>query len=236
MSPARTRAIRTAAVAAAALVAGLGLNAEPAQSADPCAAPVQNWITCENSKPGSPPSEWNVDGAGDSTIQGFASDISVNRGQTVSFKIKTTASAYLIDIYRLGYYGGDGARKVATITPSVALPQSQPACLTDQPTGLIDCGNWDVSASWTVPDDAVSGIYLARPVRLDTGGASHIPFIVRDDGGHEDLLFQTSDQSWEAYNSYGGNSLYAGTAPSVGNPQGRAYKVSYNRPFNTRAG
>jgi hypothetical protein len=136
--------------------------------------------------------------------------------------------------YRLGWYGGLGARKVATISPSVTLPQTQPSCLSVSSTGLIDCGNWAVSASWNVPADAVSGVYLARPVRLDTGGASHIPFVVRDDNGHEDVLFQTSDTTWQAYNSYGGNSLYVGNAPSVGFPEGRAYKVSYNRPFNTR--
>ena len=43
-----------------------------------------------------------------------------------------------------------------------------------------------------------------------------------------DLLFQTSDTTWQAYNHYGGNSLYAGS------PAGRAYKVCYNRPFTTR--
>ena len=154
---------------------------------DACTPPIANEIVCENSKPGNPQSEWDVDGNGDSSIQGFATDISVNHGDTISFKIKTTASAYRIDIYRLGWYGGIGARKVATIQPSASLPQSQPACLTNSSTGLIDCGNWAVSASWTVPTDAVSGVYLARPVRLDTGGASHIPFVVRDDNGHEDI-------------------------------------------------
>ena len=44
------------------------------------------------------------------------------------------------------------------------------------------------------------------------------------------ILFQTSDTTWQAYNTWGGNSLY------VGSPAGRAYKVSYNRPFITRAG
>src|SRR5207249_10094054 len=33
--------------------------------------------------------------------------------------------------------------------------------------------------------------------------------------------------TWQAYNSWGGNSLYVG--PSM--PNGRAYKVSYNRPL-----
>ena len=207
----------------------LGVGSPHADGGDACAPPLGNQITCENSKPGNPPSEWDIDADGDPSIQGYATDISVNHGNTVNFKVKTDAAAYRIDIYRLGWYGGDGARKVATIVPSAQLPQTQPACLTDATTGLIDCGNWSVSASWNVPADAVSGVYLARPVRTDTGGASHIPFIVRDDGGHENVLYETSDTTWQAYNKYGGVSLYQGNPPI-----GRAYKVSYNRPFNTR--
>ena len=117
-----------------------------------------------------------------------------------------------IDIYRLGYYAGLGARKVATVTPSVSLPQNQPACLTDATTGLVDCGNWAVSASWAVPATATSGIYIGKLVRPDTGGSSHMVFVVRDDTGQSDILLQTSDTTWQAYNDYGGNSLYSGAA------------------------
>ena len=131
---------------------------------------------------------------------------------------------------RLGYYAGRGARLVATVQPSVALPQTQPNPISDAATGLIDCGNWAESASWSIPPDATSGLYIAKLVRTNTGGASHIPFVVRDDSSTSDLMFQTADTTWQAYNSYGGNSLY------VGSPAGRAYKVSYNRPFNTRSG
>ncbi len=190
-----------------------------------------NPVVCENQLTGNPSSQWDVNGGGDSTIQGFTTDISVNKGQTVSFKIKTPASSYHLDIYRLGYYAGLGARLVATVQPSVSLPQTQPACLTDD-TGLYDCGNWAVSASWAVPSTVVSGLYLARLVRNDTGGASHVPFVVRDDASHSDLVFQTSDTTWQAYNSFGGNSFYIGSGPGT---QGNAYKLSYNRPFNDRA-
>jgi hypothetical protein len=122
-----------------------------------------------------------------------------------------------------------GARKVASVNPTASLPQNQPACLNDAATGLIDCGNWATSGSWAVPADAASGIYVAKVIRADTGGASHIVFVVRNDASTADVLFQTSDTTWQAYNNYGGNSLY------IGSPAGRAYKVSYNRPFNTRA-
>jgi methionine-rich copper-binding protein CopC len=213
------------AVATGMLLTGLGPQA--AAATDPCAVPTS--VACENTKPGTPQSTWDVSGSGTAAIQGFATQMSVNVGETESFKVKTAARSYRLDIYRMGYYGGNGARLVTSVTPSAALPQSQPACLSNSATGLIDCGNWAVSGSWAVPTTAVSGIYFAKLVRTDgTAGSSHVFFVVRNDASHSDLLYQTSDTTWQAYNQYGGNSLY------VGNPAGRAYKVSYNRPFTTR--
>ncbi len=215
-----------------ALGAWLAPAIAPVFAATPCDSPVTSPIACENSKPGSPSSEWDISVAGDSTIQGFSTDISVNKGDTVRFKIKTTATSYRLDIYRLGYYQGNGARKVATVNPSAALPQSQPACTNvSPPAGPLDCGNWAESGSWAVPSTAVSGIYVARLVKT-TGGASHIVFVVRDDASTSNVLFQTSDTTWQAYNNYGDT---ASTARSLyGGVNGRAVKVSYNRPFTTR--
>ena len=188
-------------------------------------------IAQENQLPGTPQSQWDISGAGDQSIQGFATDISVNEGQTVNFKINDTALApYRMDIYRMGYYQGNGARLVASIGSNQTRAVSQPGPLTNSSTGLVDCGNWSVTASWAVPTDATSGIYFARVVR-DNGGASHIVFIVRNDASHSDVLLQTSDSTWQAYNDWGGKSLY--DSLSAG---GRAFKVSYNRPFNTRSG
>ena len=196
--------------------------------ADPC-APLSNPVACENSKLGTDPAIWDVSGAGSSSIQGYTTDISANVGETVRFKVDTPAQAYRIDVYRLGFYAGRGARAVATVQPTAALPQSQPSCLTNAGTGLVDCGNWAVSALWTVPLDTVSGVFVAKLVRTDgTAGSSHIPFVVRNDSSRSDVLLQTADTTWQAYNQYGGNSLY------VGAPAGRAYKVSYNRPITTR--
>ncbi len=186
--------------------------------------PSMNKIVCENRLPGSPEAPAGWGGSADSTIVGFATQISVNHGETVKFKVSTAAPAYRIDIYRMGWYQGKGARKVVSITPNVTPPQVQPPCLSDPTTRLLDCGNWSVSASWTTPSVAVSGVYIARLRRTDTGGASTVFFVVRDDEDASQILFQTNDETWQAYNPYGGNSLYGG-------PGGRAYKVSYNRPF-----
>src|SRR2546423_639839 len=83
-----------------------------------------NPIVCENQNAGSPASEWDVAGAGDSSIQGFATDISAAPGQVQQFKINTPSSSYGIDIYRMGYYGGGRARERAA---SLAPPRPAPA-------------------------------------------------------------------------------------------------------------
>jgi hypothetical protein len=229
--PALTRWISTL-VLAVALVAAL-LAVRPAvSSAAVCTPPVTNKVACENTQPGDDPSTWQIDGAGDESIQGYATQMSVTPGQTINFKIKSDTSNYRIDILRLGWYGGDGARRWAKdLVPSSPAPQ--PACNTYSDTGLVDCGNWSVSASWPVPSTAVSGVYVAYLHRLDTGGASQIIFVVRDDTSHSAVLLQTSDATWQAYNTYGGNSLYTCTvACPPGEPAAykAAYKVSYNRP------
>jgi len=193
-----------------------------------------NAIVLENQKQGTPESEWLIDTA-DSSIEGFAAQFTLNHGQTVDFKINTDSKDYKIEIYRLGYYGGDGARLVHTINRNLTTAQVQPIPLFDPESKLVDAGNWSVSASWAVPADAVSGIYFAKLTRNDgSRGENMIPFIVRNDEAPSDITFQTSDTTWQAYNWWGGYNFYGGI--DGGLRTGRASKVSYNRPIITRDG
>ncbi len=203
--------------------------AAPSGAVGPCDPPVTNPVACENTQPGNPPSEWDIAGAGDASIQGFATDISVGQGETVRFKVDTPATDYRLDIYRLGYYGGNGARKVATVQPSAALPQTQPACLSESATGLTDCGNWAESASWDVPADAVSGIYFAKLVREDASRR-------KPRGLHRARRRRRLGPAVPDRRTRPGRPTTptAATASTTGSPAGRAYKVSYNRPFATR--
>ncbi len=202
---------------------------------------AQNAIVTENQQPGAPMSQWDLSGPGSTSLQGFATDISVNHGSTVSFKIQAATSNWRIDIYRLGYYQGNGARLVTTIRMSGA--RAQPAPVVDSTTGLVDAGNWSVTASWPVPSNAVSGVYIAHLVdQNNASNENHIPFIVRADESTSDILFQTSDTTWHAYNgwpcgtSVPNANLYGGNGPGGDSAPGRAYKVSYNRPIATRDG
>jgi methionine-rich copper-binding protein CopC len=212
-------------IVASIVLTGLVLVSTPASAANPCVAPVQNAVACENTRVGT--TDWEV--SPDASIEGFTSDISTNVGGRVDFKVRTDSRSYTVDIYRLGWYGGAGGRLMTSLTPTAALPQTQPECAREAATGLVDCGNWAVSASWTVPADAVSGVYVANLLRKDTGAANQITFVVRNDASRSDMVVQTSDTTWAAYNDWGGAGLYYGNGPGG---SGRAYKVSYNRPLN----
>jgi hypothetical protein len=210
---------------------------------------TSNSIVIENNSSGTAQSLWDLSGEGQYSgfglgngqtakagvtnfLEGFADNMSVNHGQTINFKINTNCKNYRIDIYRLGYYAGLGARKMATIAMSAA--SLQPTPLTNLAIGLVDAGNWSVTTSWAVPTTAVSGVYIAHLVRQDAvAGENHITFVVRDDNTLHDIVFQTADLTWQAYNGWGGYNFYggAGLAPTS---NGRAYKVSYNRPLATR--
>jgi hypothetical protein len=72
----------------------------PKAAAAPCYAPIVNEIACENTKTGNASSEWQISRSGSSSIQGFATDISVDRGSTIGFKVKTNSSNYRLDTYR----------------------------------------------------------------------------------------------------------------------------------------
>ncbi|WP_258054862.1 DUF4082 domain-containing protein [Streptomyces sp. Ru71] len=207
-------------------------QAVPAQAVtDPCGA-GSNPIVCENSKPGSPKSDWfSANAYGD--IKGFTTKESVQAGETVQFKVQSK-TPYRIEIYRLGWYGGNGAREISTaaqaaVTYPANYTTSPKSCTTKAATGLVDCGNWPVTAGWTVPSDAVSGLYIANLTQTDGDGLMPYPFVVRKDSSTSDIVVQTSDQTWQAYNDYGGQDLYGGTGPA---PDGRAYEVSYNRPLD----
>lgn len=48
-------------------------------------------------------------------INGYAGQTSINRGEAITLHVSTLQPRYTIEIYRMGYYGGTGARLVQTI-------------------------------------------------------------------------------------------------------------------------
>ena len=149
--------------------------------------------------------------------------------QTCALPIYSLAPAYRLTIYRMGWYGGLGARQVAG--PTELTGYRQPAPVQDPDTGLIEC-RWEHPVVQAIPSGVegtepwVSGYYLAKLTAEPTGEESYILFIVRDDRHPSTYLVQASVTTYQAYNNWGGRSLY-----SFNSPGGQAAKVSFNRPY-----
>ncbi len=159
-------------------------------------------------------------------IEGYVSQASVKAGDQLDIMVSTRpAVPFQLDIYRMGYYGGTGARHMDSIGPLNGTTQTDPDVGDKR---LIECA-WDISHSITIPEDWVSGVYLGKLTLLEGRFQSYIVFIVTDDR-EADVLFQCSDNTWQAYNRWPDNyALYDnGESPWALKPETH---VSYDRPY-----
>lgn len=194
---------------------------------DNCSNPT-NQIVSENCKQGT--LDWKIYNYLND-IEGFASKPSVNLGESIDFYVNTSADKLIIKIFRSGYYNGEGGRLIIEIPD---LPGNiQPSCNTDNQSGLISCKDWTISYHQEIPENWISGIYIAKLIRTDTGGENYILFVIRDDDRESDVLYQQSSTTYQAYNNYGGKSLYSQISTSCITESGapRAVKVSFDRPY-----
>jgi hypothetical protein len=181
-----------------------------------------NPVRTENAKAGT--AAWRlVNPASGGEIEGYASATSVNRGGTIDLFVNTLDPSYGVTIYRVGWYGGLGGREVYV---RLGIPGvRQPAPTVDPVTHLVEA-RWTTPVRVLVPaspdpTDWASGVYLAK-LTGSSGKESYIVFAVRDDARPSHLLFQMSVTTYQAYNTWGGYSLYTSTP---------ARKVSFNRPY-----
>jgi hypothetical protein len=192
---------------------------------EPRGGPPLNGTALENERQGTV--DWEITSpALAREIEGYASRTSINRGDAIDLFVSTLDPSYTIDVFRMGWYGGAGARQVAKPISRPGIRQATPP--PDARTGLVEC-RWrdpyrlvtrDRSAPWP------SGVYLARLTASPSGRQAYIVFVVRDDARPSDLVFQSSVTTFAAYNNWGGKSLYASNSAD-----GPARKVSFNRPY-----
>jgi hypothetical protein len=164
-----------------------------------------------------------------SLIEGYCSRQSVKAGETLEFFVSTKPAAkFTLEIFRMGYYGGSGARLMTELGPFDGIEQAVPEMGEKR---LREC-RWKASTSLVIPADWPSGVYLGRLTTVPAAAdkpywQSYVIFIVRDDRP-ADILFQCSDNTWQAYNRWPvDESLY--TDPRAAHAPG--VSVSFDRPY-----
>jgi hypothetical protein len=184
----------------------------------PAAAPAGvNPISVENALPGD--AGWRLrQRAGPGQLEGYASATSVDHGEAIDVHVRADAVRTLgWKLYRMGWYGGAGGRLVASGGPVAVGPQPTPE---PTATGLLEC-RWPVSFTIQTERGWTSGVYLVAMTRED-GPQAYVIFVVRADERKGTAVFQSSVTTYQAYNAWGGKSLYVG---------GPAQEVSFDRPY-----
>ncbi|MEZ6053510.1 MAG: DUF6605 domain-containing protein [Planctomycetaceae bacterium] len=219
-----------------AVASSLGLTMAATTASAQQVQQASSLIERENERPGT--TDWqltrvriNKGKFRTSLIEGYCSHQSIAAGQKLSIHVSTEpARKFLVDIYRMGYYGGAGAMHKQQFGPLTGVTQPVPE-MTALPERLREC-RWEPSVEFTIPDDWLSGVYLGKLTTIPESKSepywqSYVIFIVRDDR-QADVLFQCSDNTWQAYNQWPDReSLY--THPDGAHAPGVA--VSFDRPY-----
>jgi hypothetical protein len=198
--------------------------------------PTAVWVQQENAQPGT--LNWIVSGHQvPRAIEGFADVTSAEAGTEVTLFVNTIARSFHVEAYRMGYYQGLGARLVWTSDQVAGI--QQPAPQVDWPLNTVQCA-WTPSLSVPIDASWPPGAYLLKLVG-DLGQQQYIPLCIRDDASTAAFVVQHSVTTWQAYNLWGGYSLYNGlTAGGVSYGQSTAGKdfdhrarvISFDRPYS----
>ncbi|MEI6401554.1 MAG: N,N-dimethylformamidase beta subunit family domain-containing protein [Actinomycetota bacterium] len=189
------------------------------------------WVAAENALPGDP--TWRIDDDGSNPfralpegwVEGYADRTSAELGDSVTLFVDTPAATFTVRAYRMGWYDGDRARLIATSGPHPGRRQSPPVL--DRVTGLAEAP-WQRSTTLAIDGSWPPGAYLLR-LDTDAGGAHYVPLTVRWPGVAADLTLVNAVSTWQAYNPWGGCTLY----DCFNNlAKQRADIVSFDRPYS----
>ncbi len=200
-----------------------------ATASHPAARPAA--ATPSSSQPVTPvpvtpvPAAWQITDPGpEHAIEGFADRVSAYPGQPVRLFVSTTAASYTVTAFRIGDSPPTGGARVWASGPQPGHVQA-PAVV-QQPRNTV-------VAPWT-PSLTVDttgwppGDYLFR-LDAASGAQQFVPLTVATLDNTGRIVIVNAVTTWQAYNHWGGYSLYRG-GPN-GQPADRSRAVSFDRPY-----
>ncbi len=164
-------------------------------------------------------SKWQISNYDQKALQGYASKTSVNPDEVITFYVHSNTN-YHISIFRMGFNNGTGGTHIMN-TKTIVTQQENTL-----PTTYTVGANWKPSYTLTVPSNWKSGVYLAK-LEDDKSHESYIPFVVKDKNPHAQLCILIASNTYQAYNEWGGKSLYGYNSTD----KQAAISVSFHRPY-----
>jgi len=152
---------------------------------------------------------------------GYTNKFSVSNGESIKFYISTSSQSFQLKIYKLW-----------TNSSLVFTSPNLQGGIQSIPSDAYKNGcNWNKTFEMIIPNNWEPGIYKATfPISGNYDESSNeIIFIVKNNnlGSHSKIAVILTVNNWNAYNNFGGKSLY--DYNSTNNQ--KADKVSFDRPF-----
>jgi hypothetical protein len=221
---------------------------EPVAGTEPAGSGDYRWlvpvrgappsIAAENRAPGTrawrlPGPASLIGGAARGPVAGYVARQAIAPGETQRVYVDAPGARLLtLQVFRMGWYGGLGGRLVLQSKPLPAV--RQPPCSHRFATGLTEC-RWHPTLSFPIPAGLASGVYVVK-LRADDGAERDCLFVVRAPRPSP-LLVEIPTATYEAYNAWGGDSLYPGGSRVVGvTGTTQGVEVSYDRPYDSQTG
>lgn len=153
-------------------------------------------------------------------IEGYSVPVSGLPGTDVRLMVSTISADYRVQAYRLGGYRGGTGRLIWTSRLQAGHQESPPTLV---PATRTAEARWPVSLRVDT-SDWPAGFYL---LKLDASDGYQwlIPYVVRSATTAGKVVLTAPFIDWEAYNAWGGYSLYVGPPG-----QERSWAVSFDRP------
>jgi hypothetical protein len=174
-----------------------------------------------------------IGGAAHGPVTGYVAAQAIAPGERqVVYVNAHGARTVTLQVFRMGWYGGRGGRLVLQSAPLRAV--RQPPCSHRSATGLTEC-RWHPTLVFPIPRALPSGVYTVK-LNTSAGAQSDCLFVVRAARAPR-LLVEIPTATYEAYNAWGGDSLYPGGSKRVGVTGGtQGVEVSYDRPYDSQTG
>ena len=192
------------------------------QPADPVEALLTGFIAAENALPGTSEFAVRMEKPYVDMLHAWCDHDSARRGDTVTIFATTKAKTFTAEAFRFGWYGGKTGRRVwQADAPIAGLVQKSPTV--DAKTNMRSCAHWKPSLTVDITNDWPPGMYMFRLIG-DDGGNTFVPLTILEDR-QAAVLVVSAITTWNAYNLYGGASLYEGE-------HGRSKVVTFDRPYH----
>jgi hypothetical protein len=146
-------------------------------------------------------------------IEGYCRSLTYSPGAVAQLCVSTTAARYDVAVHRWG------AERLTVWSAEAVDGHVQPTPADADARGC----DWDVSVEIPISDDWPSGFYLVTLTAHDAPddrAVGYAAFVVRAGARRNALLFVLATNTWNAYNNWGGRSLYTG-----------GHEVSFRRPW-----